>query len=480
MLNTAYGEAMARLSSSTNLPDNVKTPAYDRNALKPGIVHIGLGAFHRAHQAVFTQRALEDAFGPWGIVAVNLRSPEPVAAMEEQDGLFSIVVRGEGDDKAEVIGATVGWICAAENRAGVLDHLCGENIRIVTLTVSEKAYGLDPVSGGLDNTHPAVVADLANPHEPVGVLGFLVEGLALRRQKSVTPFTVLCCDNLPSNGHIVQRLVLEMAERRDPELARWISENGAFPSSMVDRIVPAATDETRARARYLLGVEDALAIETEAFKQWVIEDRFVSGRPRWEAGGALFVENVEPYEKMKLRLLNGSHTLIAHLGLMHGLEYVRDVMAVPQLRSLVERHMKAVLPTLDPVPGIDLADYTRQLITRFANPAIAHRNAQIASDSSQKLPQRIFAPASEALAAGGDAAEFAYVVAVWIAAVVQRMDCNDPRREEILDAARGSGAADPSASFLAIDGLFPDTLVNARGWRDRVNAELAKLAGLRE
>jgi len=268
--------------------------------------------------------------------------------------------------------------------------------------------------------------------------------------------------------------VLDMAERRDPALARWIRENAAFPSSMVDRIVPAATDETRARAQDLLGVEDVLAIETEAFMQWVIEDRFVSGRPEWEAGGALFVETVEPYEKMKLRLLNGSHTLIAHLGLLHGLDYVRDVMAVPELRSLVEHHMKAVLPTLDPVPGIDLDDYTRQLIARFANPAIAHRNVQIASDSSQKLPQRIFAPAVEALAAGGDASEFAYVVSAWIAAVGKRQDCNDPRREEILGAATAVDAADPSASFFAIEGLFPDALLKARGWRGRVNVELAK------
>lgn len=466
---------MARLSSSTILPENVKAPAYDRAALKPGIVHIGFGAFHRAHQAVFTQRALENAFGPWGIVAVNLRSPEPVAAMEEQGGLFSVIVRGEGDDTAEVIGATVGWICAAQDRAEVLATLASQEIRIVTLTVSEKAYGLDPASGGLDESHAAVAADLANPHEPVGVLGFLVEGLARRRQAGMPPFTVLCCDNLPSNGHIVERLVLDMAERRDPELARWIRENGAFPSSMVDRIVPAATDETRARAQNLLGVEDSLAIETEAFMQWVIEDRFVSGRPQWQAGGALFVETVEPYEKMKLRLLNGSHTLIAHLGILNDLEYVRDVMAVPELKALVQRHMKAVLPTLDPVPGVDLNDYTAQLIARFANPAIAHRNAQIASDSSQKLPQRIFAPATEALAAGGDASEFAYVVAVWIAAVTKRRDCNDPRRAEILAAAEKVDDADPSASFLAIEGLFPDALVASRGWRDRINAALASL-----
>lgn len=463
---------MERLSHSTKLPASVAGPTYDRSALRPGIVHIGLGAFHRAHQAVYTQRALSSDFGPWGIVAVNLRSPDPVNALQAQDGLYSVVVRGSEGDAAEVIGATVDWVCAATDRQKVLDYLADETIRVVTLTVSEKAYGLHPATGGLDPAHPAVAADLVHPQAPTGVLGFLVEGLALRRAKGIPAYTVLCCDNLPSNGRIVRRLVLEMAERRDPDLARWIADNGAFPCSMVDRIVPAATDATRSLASALLGVEDRLALETEPFLQWVIEDNFVSDRPAWEAGGAIFASHVEPYEKMKLRLLNGSHTLIAHLGLLNGLEYVRDVMAVPELVDQVHRHMKAVVPTLDPVPGIDLDQYQRQLIERFANKAIAHRNIQIAMDCSQKLPQRIFAAAVETLADGGDAAEFAHVVALWITVVRKRMDCDDPRREEILAAARTVDPADPSASFFAIDGLFPPELVAARAWRDLVNGEL--------
>lgn len=467
---------MPRLSSATSLPASVTAPAYDRSALRPGILHFGLGAFHRAHQAVYTQRALTEVFGAWGIIAVNLRSSEPVEAMAAQDGLFSVIVRGEDDDRAEVVGATIGWLCAALEREKVLDQLANADIRIVTMTVSEKAYGMAPAIGGLDTGNPMIAVDLANPREPTGILGFLVEGLARRHAQGIAPFTVLCCDNLPSNGHVVERLVLEMAERRDPELARWIGENGAFPSSMVDRIVPAATNETRARAQNLLGVEDRLAVETEPFLQWVIEDRFVAGRPRWEAGGALLVANVAPYEKMKLRLLNGSHTLIAHLGLLSGLEYVRDVMAVAALRAQVERHMQAVLPTLDPVPGIDLADYTRQLMARFANPAIAHRNAQIATDSSQKLPQRIFAPAVETLAAGGDALAFAHVVATWIAATRKHLDCSDPRRDEILQAARTADTADPSAAFFAISGLFPDALVRERSWRDAVNTALGEVS----
>lgn len=466
---------METLSSSSVLPANIAQPTYNRKLLKPGIVHIGLGAFHRAHQAVFTQKAIEKTFGPWGIVAVNLRSPEPVKALQHQDGLYSVITRSADGDEADIIGVTVDWICAAERGADVLAYLSSPDTRIVTLTVSEKAYGLDPVTGGLDRQHPAIKADMANPQAPVGVVGFLVEGLVRRRERGHLPFTILCCDNLPSNGHVVRRLVLEMAELRDPELARWIAEEGKFPCSMVDRIVPAATDETRQRALSLLGVDDRLAIETEPFMQWIIEDDFISGRPRWEAGGAVFATHVEPYEKMKLRLLNGSHTLIAHLGILHDLEFVRDVMAVPEFVAKVERHMETVVATLDPVPGIDLPFYRQQLLERFANPTIAHRTEQIALDTSQKLPQRLLSATSETLAAGRDATTFAYVIALWIKSIHKRGDLDDPRRQEILAAAAIMDPADASAPFFAIPGLFPPELVNARRWRDQVNAELAKL-----
>lgn len=466
---------METLSSSSILPANVSQPTYNRKLLKPGIVHIGLGAFHRAHQAVFTQKAIEKTFGAWGIVAVNLRSADPVNALQDQDGLYSVITRSAEGDKADIIGVTVDWILAADRGGDVLAYLSSPDTRIVTLTVSEKAYGLDPVTGGLDLQHPAVSADIANPQAPTGVVGFLVEGLLRRRERGLLPFTVLCCDNLPSNGHVVRRLVLEMAEKRDPELARWIDDNGKFPCSMVDRIVPAATQETRNRTSALLGVEDRLAIETEPFMQWIIEDDFVSGRPRWEAGGAVFATHVEPYEKMKLRLLNGSHTLIAHLGILHDLEFVRDVMVVPEFVQKVERHMESVVGTLDPVPGIDLPLYRKQLLERFANPTIAHRTAQIALDTSQKLPQRLLSATVETLASGKDASAFAYVVALWIKSIHKRGDLDDPRKADILAAAASVDPADPSASFFAIKGLFPPELVSARDWRDQVNAELAKL-----
>ncbi|NTI45018.1 D-mannonate oxidoreductase [Agrobacterium sp. B131/95] len=466
---------MERLNARTQLHDLIESPVYDRQALKPGIVHIGLGAFHRAHQAIYTDAALAHAFGNWGIVGVSLRSTEIAQDMRAQDCLYSVVARDRSGDSVRVVGSIVEALAANDDGEAVLGRLADPAIQIVTLTVSEKAYGIDPISGGLDYAHPAIAEDLKSPTRPTGVIGYLTEGLARRKAAGLPPFTVLCCDNLPSNCRIVRRLVIEMAATRDPALAEWISETVSFPCSMVDRIVPAATAETRARAEKLLGVEDRLSIEAETFSQWVIEDDFVGDRPTWEAGGALFVENVEPYEKMKLRLLNGSHSLIAYLGQLQKLEFVRDVMAVPENVALVRRHMQAAVRTLDPVPGIDLTHYMDQLVERFANPAIAHRTQQIAMDGSQKLPQRLFQPAVDAISSGSDAAEFAFATAVWIAYLKQAETIDDPRGRELQKAAADATPADEAASFFAIAGLFPSELQANRAWRNQVNSLLRSL-----
>ncbi|WP_105441337.1 mannitol dehydrogenase family protein [Neorhizobium sp. T25_13] len=466
---------MPRLSASTALAPHVTAPGFDRALLKPGILHIGLGAFHRAHQAVYTDAALAAELGDWGIVGVSLRSVDIVHDLAAQDGLYSVVTRSAAGDSAQVVGSVTKGLSGVEDQAEILALMADPAIRIVTITVTEKAYGIDPVSGGLDRTHPSVKADLADPSSPTGVIGYLVEGLSRRHAAGLPPFTVLCCDNLPTNGRIVRRLVIELAGARDPALANWIAGHGAFPSSMVDRIVPAATDETRELAETLIGAEDRLALGTEPFMQWVIEDHFLAGRPRWEAGGALFVDDVEPYEKMKLRLLNGSHSLVAYLGQLKDLTFVRDVMAVPEYRALVRRHMAEAVKTLDPVPGIDLGGYMDQLIERFENPTIAHKTQQIAMDGTQKLPQRIFAGAVEALANGGDASSAAYVVALWIAYARKTAEINDPRAAELKAAAARMTADDPSAPFFAIPGLFPQALTENSAWRAQVNAELEKL-----
>jgi fructuronate reductase len=467
---------MDSLSASTRFAGSIAVPGYDRATLEPGILHIGLGAFHRAHQAVYTDAALAEEFGPWGIIGVSLRSVDIVRELNEQDGLYSVVTRSGAGESVQVVGSIIRGLAAVEERDELLALLADPQIRIVTITVTEKAYGLDPVGGGLDRNHPSVKTDLENPAAPLGILGYLVAGLASRKAAGLPPFTVLCCDNLPTNGRIVRRLVIEMAGAHDPALATWISEKGAFPSSMVDRIVPAATEESRARATAMLGVEDRQSLETEPFMQWVIEDHFISGRPKWEAGGALFVDDVEPYEKMKLRLLNGAHSMIAYLGQLKGLEFVRDVMAVPEYAALARRHMEAAVKTLDPVPGIDLKHYIDQLIERFANPTIAHRTRQIAMDGTQKLPQRIFAGTVDDLAAGRDAASFAFATALWIAYAKRTPDIDDPRREEVRAAATQASPDDPSAPLFAIPGLFPQALIENRGWRDRVNEELERLS----
>ncbi|TCP90541.1 fructuronate reductase [Rhizobium sp. PP-CC-2G-626] len=466
---------MTRLDRTTHLPAHVERPAFDPATLKAGIVHIGIGAFHRAHQAVYTDLALAAEGGDWGIVGASLRSVEIVADLKAQDHLYSVVTRGADGDRARIVGSIIEAIAATEQREHLLDRLADNAIRIVTLTVSEKAYGIDPVSGGLDLSHAAIAHDLAAPGAPVGVIGLLVEALARRMQLGRNPLTVLCCDNLPGNGQVVRRLALEMAERRDAALAQWIEREIRFPSSMVDRIVPAATDATRSLSASLIGADDRLALETEPFTQWVIEDDFAAGRPAWEAGGAIFVRHVHAYETMKLRLLNGSHSLIAYLGQRHGLKYVRDVMAVPEHAERVRRHMHAVLPTLDAVPEIDLAAYCDQLVARFANPAIAHRTAQIAMDGTQKMPQRIFAPAMERLAAGDDAAGFADVVALWLAYVVAVDRLDDPRADELKVAAQQAVAAGSAAPFFAVAGLFPPALQENTAWRALVDARLSAM-----
>lgn len=468
----------ARLNAGCELPAGVGRPGYDRARLEPGILHIGLGAFHRAHQAIYTDAALASDFGPWGIEAVSLRSSATAQALNEQDGLYSVLVRDGAWTDIQVVGAILAAHAARDDPGLVLDRLADPAIRIVTLTVTEKAYGLDPKTGGLDRAHPDVQADLASPETPRGVIGHLVEGLARRRAAGTPPFAVLCCDNLPANGRIVERLVGEFAQACDAMLAGWIAANVAFPSSMVDRIVPVPTKKTLADAEALLSRRDAAAVETEPFMQWVIEDRFTTGRPAWEAGGALFVADVEPYERMKLRLLNGAHSLIAYLGQNRGLTYVCDVMAVPEYRALAESHMLEAARTLAPVPGIDLDAYIASLLARFANTAIAHATKQIAMDGTQKLPQRLFSPAVEARAAGRDGRSYARAVAEWIWFCRHQTVIDDPRAAELIAAAGQSNATEDgfrAAPFLDLPGLFPEALRSDTEWRRTLEAELAAL-----
>ncbi|KQV31879.1 D-mannonate oxidoreductase [Rhizobium sp. Root1203] len=472
-----------RLTSLTGLASTAKLPGYDREALTAGILHLGPGAFFRAHFAPFTDAALSAAGGDWGIEVASLRTADVADHLNEQNGLYTVLVRDSAGTQAEVIGPILRAHVATRNPAELLQRLEDPAIRIVSLTVTEKAYGFDAANGGLDLKHADVAADLANPHAPRGVIGYLVEGLSRRRAKDIAPFTPLSCDNLPSNGAVLKRLVLDFAERVDPPLRQWIERNVPFPSTMVDRITPASTDATYRDAEALTGRQDLAAIETEPFTQWVIEDHFANGRPRWEKAGALMVEDVSAYEKMKLRMLNGAHSLLAYLGYIGGYEFIRDVMDDAGLAALARRQMNAAAATLDPLPGIDFDAYADELIARFANKAIAHRTYQIAMDGTQKLPQRLLEPATEALAHGSKAETYAIAVAAWMRYAIgidrngKSFELRDPRAGEIAallaDVPRNGGAV--SAALFGLPGLFPAALTGNAGWTEDVANKLELL-----
>ncbi|RWL79430.1 MAG: mannitol dehydrogenase family protein [Mesorhizobium sp.] len=410
-----------RLSNATiaKLPVEVLVPRYPGNSVTPGIVHLGVGAFHRAHQAAYVDACLADGESDWGIVGVSLRSPDTRDALKPQDGLYTLAIRDSAGEQLQVIGSIQSLLVAPEDPGAVLAALTDPRIRIVTLTITEKAY-LRAADGTLDSAHPDIAHDLANPASPKTAHGFLAEALARRRTAGTPPFTVLCCDNLPANGATLHRLMVEFAKLRDAGLGRHVADEVAFPSSMVDRIVPATTDADRTRIGQQLGVEDAWPVMTEPFRQWVIEHRFPAGRPAWERFGVTMVEDVGPFEDMKLRLLNGAHSGIAYLGLLSGHATVDRAFADAAIRQFVDRLWAEAIPTLPQDAGLDTTAYTAELAQRFSNTALAHRTAQIANDGSQKLPQRIVASALARLEAGLLPEHLSLVVASWIAACAAR------------------------------------------------------------
>ncbi|MBM6593261.1 mannitol dehydrogenase family protein [Microvirga pudoricolor] len=448
------------------LPEDIRRPAYDRSTITTGIVHLGVGAFHRAHQAVYTDDVLAEDLR-WGIVAASLRSPDTYDALEPQDGLYTLSVRSQDGERLRVIGSISRVIVAPEAIESLLKVMASPDVRIVSLTVTEKGYCHDPATGALNEAHPDVVHDLAEPHRPRSAPGFLVEALRLRRAAGVAPFTVLTCDNLPSNGRTVKRVLTRFAELRDPDLGAFVAREVACPSTMVDRIVPATTDDDRARIGQALGVADAWPVVTEPFTQWVIEDDFPQGRPAWERVGAEFVADVEPYEHMKLRLLNGSHSTLAYLGYLAGYETVSDTMADPAFERLVQGLMdEEVTSTLHMPPGADLDSYKRALIERFKNPALKHRTWQIAMDGSQKLPQRLLGTVRDRLSQGASIDRLALGVAAWMRYVTgtdergQPIDVRDPmaaRLKALADGTNGDPAQLAPALF-GVSEIFGDDL----------------------
>jgi fructuronate reductase len=459
------------------LPASVQRPGYDRSQVTSAIVHLGVGAFHRAHQAVMTEAVLAAGDLAWGIVGAGLMTPGTKDALAPQDGLYTLVIRSEGVEQLQVVGAITELLGGPADLAQVLAQMCAPSTRIVSLTVTEKGYYLDPASGKLQLQAPAIQADLANPSQPKTILGLIVQALRQRRDAGVSPFTVLSCDNLPSNGKTARAAVLAFAEQMDSELSLWIKDKVRFPCTMVDRITPATTDADRAYVDTQLGLTDAWPIVTEGFVQWVIEDDFTMGRPDWTLGGAVFSNDIEAWENMKLRCLNGAHSTLAYLGQLTGRDTVADAMQLPLITDLLDALWAEVLQVLKAPAGVDPTDYVEQLKKRFRNPALKHRTVQIAMDGSQKLPQRLLATLRERIAAGLPSPTLATAIAAWMHFAVKTAYTpggvlNDPLSSEILFQAKISLQPNEIVhNLLSIQKIFGTDLAQHPG----VEAEL--LAG---
>ncbi|MCL1571062.1 mannitol dehydrogenase family protein [Xanthomonas nasturtii] len=445
------------IAALAQLPTTVLTPSYTPKHTTIGIVHLGAGAFHRAHQAVYIDDLLaEDP--TWAICAVSLHSPRVRDALRPQDGLYTLALLDE-HPQLRIIGAILELLCAADEQPAVLARLADPAVRLVTLTVTEKGYCL--AGDTLDLAHPDIAHDIAHPAAPRSAIGYLVAGLQQRMRNGTAPFTALSCDNLADNGTLLQRAVVRLAEQNDRALAQWIAQHAAFPRSMVDSITPATDDALRAHVQDQLGVHDAWPIQRERYSQWVIEDRFCNGRPAFERAGVTLSEDIAGYARAKLRLLNAPHSALAYLGSLLNLETVADAMGHPELAAFVETLMRDdIAPTLQPMPGFDPRHYSDAILARFRNPAIRHLLAQIAWDGSQKLPVRLLGTIGDALAAGQPIQRLCLPVAAWLHFIRRQAHEGVPLVDPLRDALGALGrtaigdASHDVAVFLTLEAVF--------------------------
>jgi mannitol 2-dehydrogenase len=439
---------------------------YDRKALRHGIVHIGVGGFHRGHQAVY----LDDLLGlggstEWGLCGIGLL-PQDRRMYEttvSQDCLYTVVERSSAGDVPRIIGSMTGYLFAPDDPEAVLEKMASPDCRIVSMTITEGGYYVNSGTGQFDAVHPDIVRDLANPHKPACVFGFLAEALDRRRQRGLGPFTVMSCDNMQNNGDVMKKMFLAFVTLRDPSLASWLGEKGAFPNTMVDRITPATTDAHRAMVHEAFGIDDAWPVVCEPFRQWVIEDHFCAGRPAWEKVGAQITDNVLPYEKMKIRLLNASHQALCYIGMLLGYQYAHQTMQDARIQKLVRIMMdQEVTPLLAKVPGIDLEEYKNSLIERFGNPAIMDQLSRIGTEGSARIPKFVLLSVLDQVALGGPLKAGAFTVAAWFRYLTGKDDAGkdmpiiDPMKDEITARAK-RGGSDPT-EMLSMHELFGDIL----------------------
>ncbi len=415
------GHAPAQPLNARTLPywsERLPVPAYDRDLVTPGVVHFGVGGFHRAHQAMYHDRLMSGGTAlDWGICGVGVmpsdrRMQQVLAA---QDCLYTLVLKhSDGRYEPRVIGSIVEYLFAPDDPEAVIKKLAAESTRIVSLTVTEGGYNIDDTTGEFDGSNPAVLSDLKPGATPATIFGLITEALSRRRDHGILPFTVMSCDNLHGNGQVSRRAFTAFARLKQPELADWISSEVHFPDSMVDRITPVTTDADKAGIRDRFGLDDQWPVVSEPYTQWVLEDAFTAGRPPYDDAGVQLVDLVEPYELMKLRLLNGSHQAMGYFACLAGYRLVHEAAQDPVFRAFLLGYMRdEAAPTLPPVPGVDLDAYQHLLIDRFANPQVADTIARLCEYSSDRIPKFLLPVIREQLAAGGEIKRSAAVVASW-------------------------------------------------------------------
>lgn len=438
-----------RLRSATlrDVPEGVRRPEYDFANLKTGIVHLGLGAFHRAHQAVFIEDAMEAVGGEWGIVAASLNHAAVPDALAAQDGLYTAELLGT-EARYRIVGAIRRALFAPRDTVSLIDVMASPQTHVITLTVTEKGYCLDG-DGALDMSHPDIAHDLAAPKLPRSAIGWLLRGLAARHANAGAPLTIVSCDNLSSNGAKLGRAVAALADCTAPHLLPWLGQSVTFPNTLVDCIVPAAREAHRARVEHVLGMRDEASVQREEFAQWVIENRFAGPVPEWGRAGAEIVEDIEPYQRLKLHILNTCHSALAYMGIPRGHAFVREGISDPELAcfcaALVEEEIAPALAPLDAI------GYWRCIRQRLANPMLDHKLAQIAEDGSAKLAQRVYPLMIEGAEHGRAICRLGTIVRAWLS-FMARTPAKDPQ-QAILARWTKSGA--DAAQALDNPALFP-------------------------
>jgi mannitol 2-dehydrogenase len=470
------------LANLASLPEAVARPRYAREALRAGILHIGVGNFHRAHQAVY----LDDLFNAgkdhdWAIIGAGVRQGDAAMrrALEQQDWLTTVVELEPGANRARISGSMIDFVPVNEDGRAIVDALDDQAIRIVSLTVTEGGYCIDPATGAFNPDHPEIRYDASHMDAPRGVFGVLLAALKRRRDQGLPAFTIMSCDNIPHNGRVTMDAVAGLADLIDPALAAYVRGSVAFPNSMVDRITPATTDRERAILEERFGVKDNWPVFCEPFRQWVLEDHFPTGRPALEEVGVTFTPHVAAFELMKLRILNGGHAAIAYPAGLLGIHFVHDAMADPLVRGFLDKlETEEIIPHVPPVPGVDLADYYRLIARRFSNPDVGDTIPRLAQDGSNRQPKFILPSTRARLEAGADVPGLALESALWCRYCAATTDAgsvfelNDPNAGRLTPAALA--AKDDPGAFLALRDIFGD-LADAPQFRSRFAAALNSL-----